>query len=245
MEITNFIMEYLFCPLKKTHEKYKYIICSAIVVCFLTYSLLIITGVTCPDGLCEGLVYYSGANWASRNGRWAIRYLNMITGNVVIPVWTVYAYSICISFVILMLTDIFRIQRKISIILMTAAMIASPTMIAQFLYTYMALAYGVSCLLSTFFVWILYKKKGKRRFILAIGSLTISLGLYQSYIGFSMLLIVMLLLIELLECFPWTAWIKQIGEFVISGLGGHFIFTNYKSRFEDSWFITCWSYGKL
>lgn len=63
----------------------------------------------------------------------------------------------------------------------------------------MALAYGTSCLLSTFFVWVLYKGKKKQKYVLASVSLALSLGLYQSYIGFSILLVIMIFIKEFLE----------------------------------------------
>lgn len=217
---STFIKKYLLRPLDKIDEKYKCILYTVFFTSLLTYWVLIITGVTCPDGICEGLTYYTNADWASSIGRWAIRYLNCMTGNVVIPVYTVTAYCLSISLVVLMLTSLFKIKKRISIITVTGVMIASPSMIGQFLYTYMALAYGVSCLLSSFFVWILYQGKRKPKYILAIISLAISLGLYQSYIGFSILLIVMLFAMELSECISWKTLIKQVAEFAVCGISG-------------------------
>mgnify|MGYP002516564231 CR=1 FL=1 len=216
----DFIREYLHASLEKTNERYKCILRIMLFTALLAYCMLIITGVTCPDGLCEGYTYYTGADWASRNGRWAIRYLNLLTGNIVIPIYTVSMYCLCISIVVLMLTDLFKIRKRVSVIFITAAMTASPSITAQFLYTYMALAYGVSCLLSTFFVWILHRGKGRYKYVLAAGSMAVSLGMYQSYVGFSVLLITMLLVTELLTYVPWCVWGGHVAKFAICGCGG-------------------------
>ena len=149
--------EWLKTTLESAGERFKIISFTALIMALLSYTLLIITGVTCPDGICEGLTYYTAAGWASSNGRWAIRYLSRLTGNVVMPVVVVSIYCICICIVALMLTDLLEIRKRVSIILMTSIMIVSPSVIAHFLYTYMALAYSIACMLAAFFVWILYK----------------------------------------------------------------------------------------
>lgn len=204
------------------NTKIRCIFTTAFALSIISYYLLIITGLTCPDGICEGLTFYnySSEDWASRNGRWAIRYLNKLSGNVVIPMFVVLAYCFCICCVVYLLLDCFKINKRISIISMTAIMVTSPCMIAHFLYTYMALAYGVSCLLSTFFVWIIYTQKGKWKYFPACISLCISLGMYQSYIGLSMLLILLLFITDAIKRVSWKAIVKQAFEYFINGFLG-------------------------
>ncbi len=209
--------EWLKTTLESAGERFKIISFTALIMALLSYTLLIITGVTCPDGICEGLTYYTAAGWASSNGRWAIRYLSRLTGNVVMPVVVVSIYCICICIVALMLTDLLEIRKRVSIILMTSIMIVSPSVIAHFLYTYMALAYSIACMLAAFFVWILYKGRKKHKYLLAVSALTVSLGLYQSYIGFTILLIVLLFCTELIECVSWKTLGMQIAEYIVCG----------------------------
>lgn len=84
----------------------------------------------------------------------------------------------------------------------------------------MALAYGVSCLLSTFFVWIIYTQKGKWKYFPACISLCISLGMYQSYIGLSMLLILLLFITDAIKRVSWKTIVKQAFEYFINGFLG-------------------------
>lgn len=60
---------------KENRKKYFLIIFSAIITGILSYFYLMVDGYMCPDGLTEGLYYYTSKNWALRNGRWSIEYL--------------------------------------------------------------------------------------------------------------------------------------------------------------------------
>ncbi len=94
------------------NTKIRCIFTTAFALSIISYYLLVITGLTCPDGICEGMTFYnySSEDWASRNGRWAIRYLNKLSGNVVIPIFVVMAYCFCICCVVYLLLDCFKIN---------------------------------------------------------------------------------------------------------------------------------------
>lgn len=165
----------------------------------LSYFLLMVDGYVCPDGLIEGQYYYFSEDWALANGRWATRYLNLLIGhNVVMPSIVVLLYCLFLSISTFLITKIFHINKTIHLVLISAFMIASPVVIGQLTYTYMALCYVVAFLGSVSYCFLV-RKKGKICWLSGILLLAISLGLYQSYLGAAALLILLITIYDLLQ----------------------------------------------
>ena len=165
----------------------------------LSYNLLIIHGLTNPDGVIEGLYYYNNAYVASTmSGRWFVRYLVMIFAGIVNPLLNVLFYSLCIYLSLLLFKKIFPKMTSTTLYLSGIILIINPIVITQFTYLYMSISYGLSALLITLFIYlnIHHKKYG---IYLASLPLAFTLGLYQSYIGMAMVLVLMYLIYELIN----------------------------------------------
>lgn len=192
---------------------------------FLAHYLLIINGYTNPDGICEGLTYYKGGDWALAGcGRWFIRYINELTCNMVIPLYVVAVYCICVWLSVVLLSKLWGMASS-SVITLSVVLIATPVITDQLTYTYTALAYAFSCLLSIVCVYCIFKFGGFRGTIGALLSVCLIMGLYQSYVGMVAVLILMTIVMELIDGQQAKVIFLQIGQCVIASLGGCFIST--------------------
>ena len=208
----------------------KYVFFSTFSVGIGCYFLLMIYGYTCPDGLIEGLYYYVNADWALANGRWATRYLNFLVGhNVVIPFIVVLLYCFVIALAVIIISRLFRINKATHLILISAIMIASPSIIAQLTYTYMALAYGMAFLCSVLYCYL--TRKGIGYSIIGVICLTVAMGLYQSYLGAAVLLIILVSVYDLFLGKSIKSCVLQLIKYGITGISACILdIIEYKSE---------------
>lgn len=185
----------------KINSNYKianYSFLAIFVIGLISYYLIIQYGFSNPDGISEGFYYYEAADWASAGcGRWLIRYFNFLQGNIVIPIITVIEYCLFIWLTNLIIVKLFDIKSLLSAIISACLLMVTPGVITQMTYVFTAGAYGLSCLLSTLFVYF-NRNKTKLGFVLGTACLTLSMGLYQSYIGQAAVVSIMFLLIRLI-----------------------------------------------
>mgnify|MGYP003299642377 CR=1 FL=1 len=192
---------------------------------FLSYYLLIINGYTNPDGICEGLTYYTSGDWALAGcGRWAIRYMNELTCNIVIPLYVVAMYCVCVWLSVVLLSKIWNFS-NCSVIVMGIILIATPVVTDQLSYTYTALAYAFSCLLSVVCVYCVINRGIISGTVGALVSVCLIMGLYQSYVGMVAVLMLMAIVMEIIDGQSAKVILVQIVQCVIASLGGCLIST--------------------
>lgn len=172
---------------------------SALISALAAYHLLVIYGNGNADAVCEGLVYYSGADWALSCGRWAIRYMERFSGNLVMPGIWIVLYALCCGLSAALLARLWGIEDKLRLCLVSALLTVNPTVIEQSLLQYMFMAWGLSNLLSVLFIYLCCsEQRGLRLFAFAPVCMAVAFGLYQASVslmctGFCMTLILFLL----------------------------------------------------
>lgn len=186
----------------------------------LSYYLLILKDFQSPDGYLEGFLLYHNAVWASANGRWLQKYLSLGTFNIVMPLFAVVLYMACMAVAIYLVIYLLRIEKVWSIIGISVVMTASPAIIEQLPYVYMAPAYAISFLFTVLYAF--FNKKFKSVWFSLLGSvcLCMAMGLYQSYVGVSVSLAVMLLVMDLLDGGATVEWMKRMLQYLWSGVFG-------------------------
>ena len=164
----------------------------------LGYNLLIIYGYTNPDGIMEGLTYYNNAVVASTmSGRWFVRYLSLLFGNIVNPFLEIVYFSLCTTLSALYLGNLLHMKKDLSYILTSLLFVLCTNSIAQSSYLYMLKAYATCMLFSVLFAYF-SKKKDLLSIIIAPLLLALCFALYQSYVGMAAAAVVLRLLSELL-----------------------------------------------
>ena len=194
---------------------------SALVSALLAYHLLIITGHGNPDAVCEGLVCYSGADWALACGRWVTRYMNELSGNVIIPGLWVVLYALCCGLSAILLSKLWRVESGISVCLISVLLTVNPTVIEQSLLQYMFMAWGISNLLGVLFVYLCCSEgKWYSRYVLAPLCMAVAFGLYQACVSMMCLCFCMTLILRLLDSQSIKDMLKTVLGFAFSALIG-------------------------
>lgn len=171
---------------------------SALLAALAAYHLLVIYGHGNADAMCEGLVSYTGADWALACGRWAIRYMADFSGNLVMPGIWLTLYALCCGLSAVLISRLWGIADKMMLCLVAALLTVNPTVIEQSLLQYMFMAWGLSNLLSILFVYLCCtRERGCSLYVLAPVCMMVAFGLYQSCVSLMCTAFCMTLIIRL------------------------------------------------
>lgn len=193
---------------------------TALIGMFLCHALFVLHGYTSPDGTNEGLYYYWNQRWALSIGRWMMRYLSAIGGNVVMPAIFVAFNAVCTAFSVLLLADLWKIRSKTVLVLATLSLIVAPSVIEQNLVIYMAYDYGFCMVTTTLAAYLVLTRTGALDFVAAVLCLTLGLGGYQAWIGFTSGIVVMTLLLDCGQELPLRQLGRRFGKAAAMGLLG-------------------------
>lgn len=194
------------------------------VTAILSYYLLLLKDFQNPDGYGEGFILYHNADWASANGRWLQRYMELGTFNVVMPLFVVVGYTVCLAISINLVIDLLHIKNAWNIVAISIVMTAAPAVIEQMTYTYMALAYAFSLLFTVLYVYFVTRFENIAFKIFGSVCLCMAMGLYQSYIGVSIGLAVMVLVMEAFDNGINGSWWRRFGGFLWTGALGILVY---------------------
>ncbi len=193
---------------------------TALLGMFLCHALFVLHGYTSPDGTNEGLYYYWNQRWALSIGRWLMRYLSAIGGNVVMPALFVAFNAVCTAFSVLLLADLWKIRSKAVLVLATLSLIVAPSVIEQNLVICVGYSYGFSMLMTILAAYLVLARTGWLDFALAVLCLTLGLGGYQAWIGFTSGVVVMTLLLDCGMELPLGKLGRRFGKAAAMGLLG-------------------------
>lgn len=193
---------------------------TALIGMFLCHALFVLHGYTSPDGTNEGLYYYWNQRWALSIGRWMMRYLSAIGGNVVMPAIFVAFNAVCTAFSVLLLADLWKIRSKTVLVLATLSLIVAPSVIEQNLVIYMAYDYGFCMVTTTLAAYLVLTRTGALDFVAAVLCLALGLGGYQAWIGFTSGIVVMTLLLDCGQELPLQQLGRRFGKAAAMGLLG-------------------------
>lgn len=173
---------------------------SALIVGIITHITFLTEMIMSPDGLWNSICYFEADNWEASLGRWGLLFANKIVNNLAIPNLTGVVAIVLISISAMFIVDILKLKNKITIFIVSSAMVVSPALSGTLLYMYTSVAYCLAMILSVLTVKLIFKEKYKIfNLIFAIAIFTFSLGIYQSYIGVTVGLTVIRLIRDLYD----------------------------------------------
>lgn len=193
---------------------------AALIGMFLCHALFVLHGYTSPDGTNEGLYYYWNQRWALSIGRWLMRYLSAIGANVVMPALFVAFNAVCTAFTVLLLADLWKIRSKAILVLATLSLLVAPSVIEQNLVIHVAYSYGFSMVMTVLAAYLVLAHPGAPEFVLAVLCLTLGLGGYQAWVGFTAGVVVMTLLLDCAAEMPLGQIGRRFGKAAAMGLLG-------------------------
>lgn len=135
-------------------------------------------------------LYYFGTT--EELGRWMLEILRRVfifffETNCSQPFINGMGSMFCIGCALVLLTDLFHIEKDGSLIAASGAFVATPTMLSMFAYMFTAFAYMIGMLMAVFGVWIVCKgKPGITRFVVGVVFIAASIGVYQAWLPMAM-----------------------------------------------------------
>ena len=173
---------------------------TALVIGFLTHITMLTETIMSQDGLWNSMKYSRAGEWELTLGRWGIELIERLNSFIAIPTIATISCIITMAISAVVLIDIFDLKNKISITFTSAALVLTPAFTATVLYIYTSYAYCFNLLISLFGIWFIYKFSNKKIvYILGILCITFSFSIYQSYIGVTIGMCIMLSILELLK----------------------------------------------
>lgn len=164
---------------------------------------------------------YTGADWALACGRWATRYLNGLSFNIIMPgVWVLF-YMLCVFANAVVLVKMWNIRGGASVCLLSFILAVNPAVIEQSLLQYMFLAWGLSNLFSLIFVYISISSESRlARYMLAPLLMALAFGFYQASVGTICMAFCAALIIRLLSGTELRKIIITVLRFLLSSMIG-------------------------
>ena len=170
-------------------------IITSMIVHFQLYALMI----TGPDTLINSM-YHQADVWELMLLRFGLYFMQVIKGNIVSPILSTLISSIFLGITILLVIDIFKIKNKYLKYITALLLVVAPNISATLTFFYCSDAYILGMLLATLSVYIMRKFEEKKWPILLGGVLlALAMGMYQTYLSVTMVLISGTLLIDTLN----------------------------------------------
>lgn len=197
----------------------------ALIVGIIAHITMITETIMSQDGLWDSMEYSRPGDWEISLGRWGIGILERATQFIAIPSINTVFCIIIMAITSVLIIDILDLKSKVSVIFTSLAIVLSPTLVATLTYIYTAFAYCSNFLISTLVIWFVYRFKYKKIGVI-VGTLCFmfSLSVYQSYIGVSIGLCIMVSILELLRNKDIKEVIKNIGVTILVVLIGTILY---------------------
>ncbi len=181
-----------------TNKRLAFII--VLVLGIITHITMITETIMSQDGLWNSINYSRPDVWEKSLGRWGIEIVDRLNFFIAIPTISTISSILALAIATVFIVDLFDFKSKISVIFTSAIVVLTPTLTVTLIYVYTAFAYCFNFLISTLVIWFIYKFKYKKiGLVLATLCFMFSLSIYQSYIGISIGLCVMISVIHLLK----------------------------------------------
>ena len=131
----------------------------------------------------DALTYVNSLGAGSISGRWVIELLNwklpVLNYEMRIPMFHIMISILALTLSSLILIRIFDIKNKSISLLISFIMVSSPALVQTFFYAFTSEIYTIAIL---FIILAVYEDVIKHNYILSIILITLSIGIYQSYI---------------------------------------------------------------
>ena len=178
----------------KLYQSDLFIIITTLITGLINYIYLLTHNCLSHDGLFYGPIHVSG-NWEFDLGRPLLIIIDKLRGGLVAPSIIFSIGIICICITLILIKRIFKIEKRIPLLLITIMLVTFPTIADTALYIFCFDSYCLAMLLSTLAVYMIIKKK----YIFAIISIASSLALYQAYISMTITLLIIYYINETIE----------------------------------------------
>ena len=169
-------------------------------------------------------IYSDQFYWPLSLGRWFLNYIARLSSNFALP-WLNGLLSILyVSITAAIIVAVLELKRTIPILLCGGLLVAYPAFTDTIAYIFTADGYMFAMMLAALSVW--FWNKNKRGYIVVSAvCLALSTGIYQAYISFAIILILIRIIIDIFEKrYSNKDLLIKIGKACICGLLGMLIY---------------------
>lgn len=206
-----------------TNKRIAFIV--ALVVGLIAHITMITETIMSQDGLWNSMEYFRPGDWEITLGRWGIEIIERLTQFIAIPTINTVLCILMAALTAVFIVDLLDLKSKVSVIFTSLALVLTPTLVVILLYIYTSFAYCFNLLLSTLVIWFLYKFKHKKLgFALAALCFMFSLSIYQSYVGVTVGLCIIVSILDLLKNKDIKEVFKNIGKAILVVITGGILY---------------------
>ncbi len=199
---------------KQIKKEYKTAFLAAFVIGLLIHMPVILSDIPNHDGL--GSMYFDQNMITS--GRWFLTVACGFSSYFTIP-WVIALLGLSfLSLAAAALTALLEIKDSVFIVLISGLLVAFPALASTFAYVYTMDGYMLAVLLAV--LSVLWVRKGKYGFIPGAFCLAFSMGIYQAYLPFAILLCYYQVLQILIQQGKWKEKIKAAVKYLYMGVLG-------------------------
>ncbi len=164
----------------------------------VTHFYLYTHNVLSPDAVADGTFHISG-EWEISLGRWLLPIVDSIRGGIVSEILIIFISLILLSISSVFLIKLFKIKNKILMFLVSAIIATAPQFAESFMYIYCGDGYCLAMLASILAVYFMRKENKVSNNILSIIMIIVTCACYQSYLGVTVGLSIILLILDILN----------------------------------------------
>lgn len=170
-------------------------------------------------------------------GRWLQTYAAGISSYFSLPVINGLLALLYASVTSMVLVHMFQLENKLGILLISGLFVTFPTVACLYSYMFAADPFLLSCCFSTCAAYFVTCRKHKAGWLLGAVFLCCSVGIYQAYLSFTLLLMLLYFILMLLqpEKYPdkeiWSIGIRYI-LMLVSGMGAYYIGMTLTLKFK-------------
>lgn len=200
-------------------KEWKVAFVSAFLLGLLIHLPAMISDIPNHDGLDS---LYFDQNMVT-SGRWFLTVACGFSSYFTIP-WMIGLLSMFyLACAAVVLTDILEIRKTYCVILVSGLLVAFPALTSVFAYVFTMDGYMLALLLAMLAVW--FTKKYRYGFLAGAVCLAFSMGTYQAYLAFAVLLSIYRIIICMIETEGWKEKVKATATYLYMGvLGGGLYF---------------------
>ena len=185
----------------------------------LTHFLLFVHGWVNHDGIANVVT----SDDMITSGRWALYWASLPSTCFTLPWLQGILCAVYMGLLVLILARVMEIRSRAAIVALAELTVAAPCVINLFFYFFTADAYILAMILAALSVWL--TKLYRWGWIPAAVLFGVSIGIYQSYLGYAIMLVLLLLIRQLLDRQRSVLdWLKQVLHQLLMGVVGYIVY---------------------
>lgn len=202
----------------KVKKEWKIAFAAAFLLGLLIHMPIMLRDIPNHDGLAS---MYFDQNMIT-SGRWFLSVACGLSSYFTLP-WMIGLLGILfLSLGAVVLTEILEIKQGMTVILVSGLLVSFPALVSTFAYVFTLDGYMLGLLLAV--LAVLFTKKYAKGFVMGAVFLAFSLGVYQAYLPFAILLSIYCILLFFLEDHSMKEKAKKVFSYVGMGLLGGILY---------------------